>query len=386
MRSDPVPDPHSATAERRSELDADRQSTAREPARFPRAGAGRPPCDTCKRSAAAAGGDRSGGMSALITPANAIFTNAIPTIASPVTHASSHMPGSPAQPARPAPASQIRPESHLSDDALCARVARIIYHEAGIVLGAGNSNMILARLGKRIARAGCTDLAGYVRLLEGPDGAALIPDLVTALTTNVTQFFREPHHFDFLRGVVAPGWCHDIDTPLSIWSAGCSSGQEPYSIAMALSPPALSWADSPPVTILATDIDRDVLEQAERGEYSQAQAASIPPALREAWFQPGPAGVRARPGLRGKVEFRPLNLHGRWALSGQFDVIFCRNVIIYFDAAAQLLLWEKFLYHLRPGGWLIVGHSEHAPKALQARVRQVGPTVYQSADPVPARG
>ena len=289
-----------------------------------------------------------------------------------------------ANPTNVPPIAALRPRP--VDDDLCARIARIIYREAGIVLGADNSNMILARVGKRVARAGCDDLDAYVRMLEGPPGAELIPDLVTALTTNVTQFFREAHHFDFLRGVVAPGWSGDIDTPLDIWSAGCSSGQEPYSIAMALSPPALSWADAPPLRILATDIDHAVLARAERGEYSQAEAGSIPPALREAWFHDAAGGVRARPGLRGKVEFRPMNLHGRWDLSGQFDVIFCRNVIIYFDAAAQLLLWEKFLYHLRPGGWLVVGHSEQAPKALQARLRPVGPTVYQSVDPAAARG
>ena len=175
-----------------------------------------------------------------------------------------------ANPTNVPPIAALRPRP--DDEHLCARIARIIYREAGIVLGADNSNMILARVGKRVARAGCDDLDAYVRMLERPPGAELIPDLVTALTTNVTQFFREAHHFDFLRGVVAPGWSGDIDTPLDIWSAGCSSGQEPYSIAMALSPPALSWADAPPLRILATDIDHAVLARGEvHGHLAQGQ-------------------------------------------------------------------------------------------------------------------
>lgn len=376
---------HSPLADRPADLEVGRQRAGRQPWRLSPERADRLSRDSCN-PAGAIPGDGSCGALPSDYPVSTVASDDVAEPASAVTRTPPCARGTAGSP-RPASSGPTRATRTLDrSDVLCARIARIIYREAGIVLGAGNSNMILARLEKRIARAGCGDLAGYVRLLESPAGAGLIPDLVTALTTNVTQFFREPHHFDFLRGVVAPRWCRDTDAPLAIWSAGCSSGQEPYSIAMALSPPALSWADAPPLTILATDIDRDVLARAERGEYSQTEAASIPPDLRDAWFRPARAGIRARPGLRGKVEFRPQNLHGRWALPGQFDVIFCRNVIIYFDAAAQHLLWEKFLYHLRPGGWLIVGHSEQAPKALRGRVRQVGPTVYQCADPARTEG
>lgn len=240
------------------------------------------------------------------------------------------------------------------------------------------SAAIRARLARRVVAAGCRDLAAYADLLDSPAGAAEMPDMISALTNKVTQFFREAHHFTFLRETVLRDWHNDGRTPLRIWSAGCSSGQEPYSIAMALSPPIVPPASAPPLSVLGTDIDSAVLARAELGEYGRAETGALGSDIIRNWFEPIPTGLRARRALRSKVEFRRHNLLRAWDFPCRFDVIFCRNVLIYFDADAQALLWERFHRQLGPGGWLLVGHSEQAPDSMRGRLRAAAPTIYQA--------
>lgn len=271
-------------------------------------------------------------------------------------------------------------------ETLYGRVATIIHREAGIVLGQEKTSMMRARLGKRISSTGTGSLAGYLQLLEGQGAVHEMPYFVSALTTNVTHFFRESHHFDFLREHVAPAQLDARRQSLQIWSAGCSSGQEPYSIAMTLLPASQPGKRMPDLSILATDIDAEILRRAEQAEYTRAEIASVPRHLVETCFDTVVAGHvaprrRISPALRSTVRFRQLNLHANWHIAVRFDVIFCRNVVIYFDPAAQARLWDRFYNQLRPGGWLIVGHSERVPAAMRDRLRPAGRTIYQSHPP-----
>ena len=256
------------------------------------------------------------------------------------------------------------------DDPLHARIAALIYREAGIVLGPEKVSMMNARLNKRLAATKAGTLGNYVAGIDAgrwPDETA---HLISALTTNFTHFFREAHHFDFLRERVFPDSVASTRS-LRVWSAGCSSGQEPYSIAITARQAGRRAA------VTATDIDQSILTRAERGIFAPSEVASLPPDILRAAFTPCDEGSEICRPVRDMVTFHHLNLHGAWKFDQLFDVIFCRNVIIYFDADAQLRLWHKFRQQLRPGGWLFIGHSERIPDALRDQLRPVGHTIYQ---------
>ena len=256
------------------------------------------------------------------------------------------------------------------DDPLYARIAALIYREAGIVLGPEKVSMMKARLTKRLAMTGAADLAEYIDGIDAQRWPEETDHLVSALTTNFTHFFREAHHFTFLREVVFPD-ARARARNLKIWSAGCSSGQEPYSIAI-----TGRQADIR-MSITATDIDRSILDRAQRGMFSAAETANIPDDALKTGFQPSAEGFEIRDAVRDMVSFEHMNLHDRWSFDQPFDVIFCRNVIIYFDAESQLRLWQKFRENLRPGGWLLIGHSERVPDQFRDHLRPVGHTIYQ---------
>lgn len=258
-----------------------------------------------------------------------------------------------------------------------SRLASIIRAQTGIVLGPEKHALISSRLRRNLTRTGARDLREYLAHLEGPAGRDELPELVSALTTNFTHFFREKHHFEFLRSEVLPAMRRSYARQISIWSAGCSTGQEPYSIALSTMSPLVPAAEAVRPTILATDIDRAVLAHAGEGLYTTAETSGVPPDLLARAFQPENGRHRIRPEYRAAVEFRQMNLHEPWGLGTQFDVIFCRNVVIYFDPEAQMALWDRFARQLKPGGWLMVGHSERVPEPLRDRLRPVVPTVYQ---------
>lgn len=258
-------------------------------------------------------------------------------------------------------------------DPLYARISALIYREAGIVLGPEKVGLIDSRLNRRVTATGSRDLADYINRYD--NGA--IPDershLVSALTTNFTNFYREPHHFDFLREVILRDAMPA--RPTRIWSAGCSSGQEPYSIAMC------ARQAGRPVEITATDIDQDILERAQTARFKDYEVSGIDPDLMQISMSRQDDEWEVRPALRDMIRFSQLNLHAPWPFSHAFDAIFCRNVIIYFDADSQIRLWERFCRQLRPGGWLLIGHSERIPDHMRDRLKPVRHTVYQY-DPV----
>lgn len=255
-------------------------------------------------------------------------------------------------------------------------IARTIGEHAGIVLSDVKRDMVYGRLVRRLRALGLRRFSDYCELLEQGDTAEL-EHFVNALTTNLTSFFREPHHFEYLRNELLPRYIRERDgRRLRIWSAGCSTGEEAYSLAIVVAEVVPNDWD---VRILATDLDTQVVRSAAGGCYAADRIAGIDERTRRRWFLRGKGLneglVRIRPELRELVTFRSLNLLDVWPMRGAFDIIFCRNVVIYFDKATQRLLFERFAEQMQPDGHLFIGHSETLYK-VSDRFRLIGNTVY----------
>jgi chemotaxis protein methyltransferase CheR len=256
---------------------------------------------------------------------------------------------------------------------------RIAFEHTGIVLGENKRQMMYGRLARRIRQLGLGSFDDYCARLE-QDADSELGELINAITTNLTSFFRESHHFEHLAHTGLPEVmaANAATRRLRIWSAGCSTGEEPYSIAMTLAESAdLSGWDA---RILATDIDTSVVARAEAGVYAADRVQGMDPKRVKRWFEDG-SGEHAgrlrvvRP-LRERIAFRPLNLLGPWPMRGPFDVIFCRNVVIYFDKETQRKLFARYADILAPHGYLYIGHSETLFK-ISDRFRPVGGTIYR---------
>ena len=279
---------------------------------------------------------------------------------------------------------------------------RLAYEHAGIVIADFKRSMVLRRVQKRLKALDLRSVEDYRRLLNSRDGHAEIEPLVNALTTNKTSFFREAHHFDHLRDVALPDIIRrkraEHTTRIRLWSAGCSTGEEAWSIAMtvdgtlsavdatarvrtghdrtSLGSAAHAWD----VKILATDIDSDVLATAVTARYEPSEMAPLSSDLKHRYLEPsvGPRNGHHEivPDLKRLVTFKQLNLHDEWPFQGPFDIIFCRNVVIYFDRAAQRQLFDRFASVLGIGGLLYCGHSESL-LSLSSRFRPVSRSVYE---------
>ncbi|WP_411971202.1 CheR family methyltransferase [Halomonas kalidii] len=261
-------------------------------------------------------------------------------------------------------------------DADFARIRELIYRRAGIVLAEHKREMVYSRLAKRLRHHGLTRFGDYLARLERQPEAREWEAFTNALTTNLTAFFREAHHFpllaEHLRGRTGP---------VRIWSAAASTGEEPYSIAMTLAETLGSRAQ--PARVVGTDIDTDALARARAGVYPLEQVHKLEETRVKRFFQKGTgrqAGLaRVRPDIRAMVEFESLNLLAPgWALKGPFDAIFCRNVMIYFDKETQARILERFAPLLKPDGLLFAGHSENFSYITRA-FRLRGQTVYTLA-------
>lgn len=259
------------------------------------------------------------------------------------------------------------------------RVCRLIYEHAGISLKPSKQDMVYSRLARRLRANGINNFRDYLVLLES-DNKVEWEAFVNSLTTNLTSFFREPHHFPLLaEQVVKQQGRH----PLSLWCSAASTGEEPYSMAMAMVDAFDSF--TPPVSILATDLDTNVLAKAEAGVYPVERVEKLAAEVVKRFFLRGTGVqsgfVRVRPELRAMISFRQLNLLGdSWPIRGPLDAIFCRNVMIYFDKETQLKILQRFAPLLQPDGLLFAGHSENfhnATHLFQLR----GKTVYELVKP-----
>lgn len=259
------------------------------------------------------------------------------------------------------------------------RIAAVLYEDSGIHLPEGKAALVYSRLAKRLRQLGLDSFRGYCALISSSEGASERRTMLSALTTNLTRFFREPHHFDHLKALLAGGLAAKAraGARLRIWSAGCSTGEEAYSLALTI----LSVIPDAPeldIRILASDIDIEVVAKAEAGVYSAESVSQIPAALRGRFKPHGGSKDEfvVEPVVRSLISFRELNLMGEWPMRGKFDAIFCRNVAIYFTEPTQERLWDRFGDKLTPEGRLYIGHSE---RVASPRFVTDGQTVYRQA-------
>jgi chemotaxis protein methyltransferase CheR len=242
------------------------------------------------------------------------------------------------------------------------RITTLLYEDSGIHLPNSKVTLVYSRLAKRLRALGLRSFRQYCDLVSSQAGSGERRAMLTALTTNVTRFFREPHHFDHFREQTLTPLLDQARAGgrLRFWSAGCSSGEEPYSLALTVLSILPEAADLD-VRILATDIDPAIIARARKGVYDQDAIAPIPQALRGRWLErAGETQWRVGDAARRLVVFNELNLMSSWPMKGRFQAIFCRNVAIYFDDPTQAKLWERFADALEPGGRLYIGHSERA--------------------------
>jgi chemotaxis protein methyltransferase CheR len=267
---------------------------------------------------------------------------------------------------------------------LFTKFQELIYREAGIWLASHKHALLTGRLARRLRLLGLSNMQEYFHLVTQPDQQHERAVMIDCITTNETHFFREPRHFDFLSQQVFPRWHEEAAigqrmTHLRIWSAGCSSGEEPYSLAMLLLkhfPQEKGWN----VEVLATDISTRVLEKAREGVYPIDKVKEIPPEYLRAYMLKGRGEhkgvIKVSPELHRAVRFARVNLHAdSYPVQGCFDLIFCRNVLIYFDQKSKEKVITGILRHLSPSGFLFVGHSEHLG-GISPNLKTVAPTVH----------
>ena len=267
------------------------------------------------------------------------------------------------------------PEFHFTDRDF-DYIRGLIHDRAGISMADSKRDLVYGRLARRLRALGLTRFSDYIGYLEGNiDHEA--EHFVNALTTNLTSFFRENHHFEYLRNDFLQRLVRQKrDSRLRIWSAGCSTGEEPYSLAMVMAevvPP--DWD----ARILATDLDSNVVQHASNGIYTEERVSSIAPGRLKRWFRRGRGNkqglYRVAPELRELITFKQLNLMDPWPMRGRFDAIFCRNVVIYFDKPTQIKLFQRFHSQMEDHGTLFIGHSESLFK-VSDQFRLIGNTIY----------
>ncbi|KAF7785342.1 chemotaxis protein methyltransferase CheR [Pseudoalteromonas rubra] len=264
----------------------------------------------------------------------------------------------------------------LMTDEDFSSISQRVYETCGIVLGPHKRDMVYSRLARRVRANGLASFAEYLALLsEEPNPE--FSHFINAITTNLTSFFREAHHFDFLHQQVIPELKikHKTDKRVRIWSAGCSTGEEAYSIAMTI---ANAFPGDWDVKVLATDLDSNVLHKGQEGVYNSASVTGLDSEHLKKWFMCSSDGTqyKAKDVLRSRVFFKRLNLLEPWPMKGPFDVIFCRNVLIYFDKETKDRLFDNYHQLLAEQGYLFIGHSETMGKE-HLGFKNLGKTMYQ---------
>ena len=271
------------------------------------------------------------------------------------------------------------PAAELTDQQF-ALLCDIAKGEAGLMISSSKRQMIQSRLARHLRKLRRTDIETYLQDIAADKTGSLTSGLISVLTTNVSSFFREKHHFEIFERDLLPGMLAKARAggKVRIWSAGCSSGQEPYSIAMMLLKrvPDIASLD---VKVLGTDIDHEIIARARSALYSDDEAGTLPDADRKMFME-----ISSESTPRNKVvgratdlvSIRPLNLFQKWPMKHQFDAVFCRNVLIYFDAATQQSLWPRFGAALHDDGYLFLGHSERIQDSEKFGFFPCGVTTY----------
>jgi chemotaxis protein methyltransferase CheR len=262
------------------------------------------------------------------------------------------------------------------------RISEMVYRHCGINLHEGKKELVRARIAKRLRQCGFDSLSNYLDYVLADGSGHEFAMLIDAMSTNLTSFYREPDHFQYLAEMALPEVLRRKqarqESRIRLWSAGCSTGEEPYTLAMTLFD-AIGDPGRWDIKILATDISTHVLAVAREGVYSKARLDSLPPGYRQRFFRlcnvAGEKGFAVAPELRQVICFNHLNLMENWPFTGPFDFIFCRNVMIYFDKPTQQRLINRFWDMLAPEGVLFTGHSESLT-GIEHRFQYIRPTIY----------
>ena len=254
-------------------------------------------------------------------------------------------------------------------------IQKLAYDETGIVLSDQKRDMVYARLVRRLRKLQLKNFSEYCEYLQ-KNFAIELTDFVNSITTNLTFFFREEHHFEMLVKLIIPEIqkANKTEKRIRVWSAGSSTGEEPYSIAMTLS--ELTQLSNWDVKVLATDLDSNVLATGMAGIYSEERIQSIDKTRIKKFFKPHDTDFQVVDSVKSMISFKQLNLMQEWPMSGKFDLIFCRNVVIYFDKETQKKLFNRYADYLNENGYLIIGHSESL-HGVSDRFKLVGKTVYK---------
>jgi len=267
-------------------------------------------------------------------------------------------------------------------DSQFQKFSELIYNKTGIFLKSEKKELLNARLGKRLRACGMTSFEEYFTFVTRDGSGEELVHLIDQVSTNFTNFFREQAHFDLLEQTILPQLANESrvrSEGIRIWSSACSSGEEPYTLGMVVSE-FLARNPGLRCSILATDISTKVLNQAKHGVYSMDKVAKIPPPLLKKYFQKGVGNsvgfVKVKEQLRQLVDFRHFNLMQDFSWGKPFDVIFCRNVMIYFNRETQQRLIEKFYNSLGPAGYLVIGHSESI-SSIKHNFKQLAATAYR---------
>ena len=252
----------------------------------------------------------------------------------------------------------------------------IIRELTGITMGDSKRQLVHRRLTARLRALGLSSFRDYINYLKNGDAQEL-EAFTNSVTTNLTSFFRESHHFDYFANTILPEIsAKKASKRLRVWSAGCSTGEEPYSIAITLKE-SLANLGEWDARLLATDIDSDVLRTCRAGRYADQRVEKVPPGKLKRWFRQVDGGeFELRNDVKSLITFNQLNLMNEWPMRGKFDVIFCRNVIIYFDKPTQRVLIDRYANILENGGYLILGHSESLFNVTD-RFSLIGQTIYK---------
>lgn len=259
---------------------------------------------------------------------------------------------------------------------------KTVKENTGIALSGQKRDLVYGRLARRLRKIGLENFNQYIELLKSNPQDEMI-EFVNSITTNLTSFYREEHHFQYLSQTVLKYLQiqRREEKKIRIWSAGCSTGEEPYSIAMTLRE-SIPDIDSWDIKILATDIDTNVLEIAKNGIYQRDRISGIQDAQFKKWFLKSSSTdsneVKVSPKIQQLITFKQLNLMEAWPMKGKFDVLFCRNVVIYFNKETQRILFERFANILKDDSYMFLGHSESLYKVTD-RFNLLGKTIHQKA-------